>query len=178
MNGFDVMEPTEVREIESVMEIADSVTIPLDLTEWVGKAKLREWTLEHVDSYPWNSGELQALLKQQPNFEARRLFATLTLAYSSGLFGAEDILHACSQDAEFRPVRPTLLPRLPDFSGFRKLNLALLKASLVHVVTQALKSQFIEGETIDRLPPGLRRLVIENATERLSIARHMDRAGG
>jgi hypothetical protein len=59
---------------------------------------------------------------------------------------------------------------------FRKENRAAFKWSLTQIITRTLKSKFIDVSHVEVLPPGLRRHVVENAVERLEIARHMDRA--
>ena len=87
----------------------------------------------------------------------------------------EEIARCCSEEPEFRGVRPKLPPRTQELRRFRKENHALLKWSLAKVITRALISQFVERDTIEVLPPGLRRYVIENAIERLELARHIDR---
>ena len=74
-------------------------------------------------------------------------------------------------------MRPKLPPLRRRLKQFRKENRGVFKWCLANVITRALKTQFIEGESIDMLPPGLRRYVVQNAIERLDIARHMDRGG-
>jgi len=170
MNVMEMIEPP-------IIGLEDEIEIPADITDWVTKAELRGWIAELVDSLSWNNPELLERLKHHPEFEPRALLCTLTLAYATGVFSAEDIVRCCSRDAEFRPIRPTLAPLASDISTFRKLNRALLKELVAHVITRALKTQFIEGDSIRFFPAGLRRMIVENATERLDIARHMDRSG-
>ena len=100
---------------------------------------------------------------------------TMTLAYATGIFGADEIARHCSADPEFRALRPKLPPLAADLKKFRKENRGILKWCLANVITTALKKQFVECEGLDTLPPGLRRYVVQNAIERLEIARHMDR---
>jgi hypothetical protein len=57
------------------------------------------------------------------------------------------------------------------------MNRELVYEALAQVLVKAVKSQFIEGESVQFLPSGLRRLIVENAGERLDYARHMDRTG-
>jgi hypothetical protein len=149
--------------------------IPLDLNEWATPAQLRAWVKESTGTLDWDNPELLERLRLDPGFEPRAILETLTLAYATSVFHSEDVARACSRDANFRDLRPNLPVEAAEFSLFRKVNRALLKATLAHVLTTALKRQFIEAETIGRLPAGLRRLVIENTVERLDIARHMDR---
>lgn len=58
---------------------------------------------------------------------------------------------------------------------FRRENRGVFKWTLVNVLTRAMKAQFTEGDSIERLPSGLRAHVVENAIERLELARHVDR---
>ena len=166
---MDVMERPPV-------EIEEAVYLPTDLSDWVSKAELREWIVEHVDSFNWENPELLEQLQRSPDFEPKALLCTISLAYAIGAFGAEDVMRACSRDPEFKPVRPKLPPRAEDFSSFRKLNRVLINDVLLHVITRALKTQFIDADEFVLFPAGLRRMVAENATERLDLARHIDRS--
>jgi len=153
----------------------EELAIPLDLGTWVSGAQLREWIMSEVAKLDWTNAALLELLRKHPDFEPKALLNTMTFAYSVGVFSADEIARCCSEEAEFRGVRPKLPPRPAELKRFRRENRGLLKWCLAKVITQALKTQFIEGESIDAFPPGLRRFVVENATERLDVARHMDR---
>lgn len=166
---MDVMERPPV-------EIEEAVYLPTDLSEWVSKAQLRAWIVEYVDSMNWENPELKELLRRNPDFEPKALLCTIVLAYAIGLFGSEDVMRACSRDPEFKPIRPSLPPLLQDFGTFRKLNRLLIHEAMENIITRALMTQFVEAETLTRLPAGLRRLVVNNALERLNIARHLDRS--
>ena len=154
----------------------NELSIPLDLSEWVPVPQVREWIMTDVATLDWTNSDLLELLRQHPEFEPKALLNTMTLAYATGIFNAEEIVRRCSADLEFRVVRPKLPPLTAELKAFRKENRAILKWSLAKVTTRALKTRFLERETIDVLPMGLRRYVMENATERLDIARHMDRS--
>ena len=125
----------------------------------------------------WTNAGLLELLRKHPDFEPKALLNTMTFAYATGVFGAEEIARRCSEDSDFRGVRPKLPPRTAELKRFRIENRGLFKWCLVNVTSRALKSRFIEGDSLEILPPGLRRYVVENAIERLDIARHMDRSG-
>lgn len=153
----------------------EELSIPLDLSAWVPCSRLREWIKADVATLNWSSPELIELLRRSPEFEPQALLNTMTLAYATGIFGADEIARYCSADPEFRPVRPKLPPIAADLKQFRKENRGIIKWCLANVITRALKTQFIECDGIDTLPPGLRRYVVQNAIERLDIARHMDR---
>ncbi len=150
--------------------------IPLDLTEWVPASELRNWIMSNVATLDWTNAALLDFLKTHPDFEPKALLNTMTFAYAVGVFGAEEISRHCSTNADFRAVRPKLPPLAVELIRFRKENRGILKWTLAHVINQALKSQFSEGSEIDVFPPGLRRHIVTNATERLDIARHLDRS--
>lgn len=159
------------------MELDEELRIPVDLSRWVSKTDLRDWTVEIVDAWPWNNPRITELLKSNPGYEPRALLCTITLAYGLGIFSAEDIVRVCSSDPVFRPVRPSLPPQADEISSFRKANRGLIKEALAQLIVKALKTQFVEGDTIEFIPAGLRRLIVENAGERLDYSRHMDRNG-
>lgn len=152
----------------------EELAIPLDLGNWVSAAQLREWIMTEVARLDWTNAALMELLRRHPDFEPKALLNTMTFAYAIGVFSSDEIVRRCSEEPEFHGVRPKLPPRSAELKRFRKENRGLLKWCLVCVITQALKTQFLEGQSIETLPAGLRRFVVQNATERLDIARHMD----
>jgi hypothetical protein len=152
-----------------------TLVIPHDLSQWVPAALLRQWIMTDVAGLDWTNPEIMELLRRNPNFEPKALLNTLTFGYATGTFGAEEIARLCSVNPEFRTVRPKLPPEAEEFKAFRKENRGLLKWSLAHVITRALRTRFVDGETIEHFPAGLRRYVVQNAEDRLELARHMDR---
>ena len=171
----EAMETTVTWEIPTMTEQNQELRIPLDLSEWVLASELRNWIMSNVATLDWTNAALLDFLKTHPDFEPKALLNTMTFAYSVGVFGAEEIARHCSTSAEFRAVRPKLPPLVSDLRQFRKENRGLLKWTVANVITEALKSQFVEGNSINNIPAGLRRYVIDNAAERLDIARHLDR---
>jgi hypothetical protein len=171
------MNETATMEMERPLQTAeqDELSIPLDLSAWVPVATLREWIMSSVATLDWTNAELLEMLRLHPDFEPKALLNTMTFALATGIFGADEIARSCSSNPDFRGIRPRLPPVVSDLKQFRKENRGLLKWALAGVITRALKTQFIEGESIDVLPVGLRRYIFENATERLDIARHLDR---
>jgi transposase len=165
----------EMATMEKPLRAEDELTIPLDLSVWVPPAQLRDWIMADVATLNWTSADLLEILRKHPEFEPKALLNTMTFAYVIGIFGAEEIARRCSEDLEFRGVRPKLPPIAAELTRFRKENRGVFKWCLANVIGRALKSQLIEGDTIQNLPPGLHRYVVENATERLELARHMDR---
>jgi hypothetical protein len=162
------LEPPFLREQNQRLKI------PLDLTEWVKPAQLREWIVSNVATLEWTNAELIELLKVHTEFEPRALLNTMTFAYAVGIFGAEEMARSCSTDPDFRNIRPELPPLVSDLKEFRKQNRGIVKWALANVITRALKSQFIEGPAIEVLPVGLRHHVVDNAIERLEHARRID----
>ena len=170
------MNNTATLEMPTGTENEAELSIPLDLSQWVPCSQLGEWIKEEVGALNWNNPELLAALKRQPEHEPRAFLQTLTLGYATGVFGAEEIERHCSTDPDFRVLRPKCAPEPTELKQFRRVNLGLLKWCLVKVINRAGISQFIERDEIEVLPPGLRRYIVENATERLDLARHMDRS--
>jgi hypothetical protein len=165
--------------MEMPLETAErnGLSIPLDLSEWAPLSQLREWIMTDVATLDWTSSELMELLRQYPDFEPKALLNTMTLGYATGVFAAEEIARRCSTDIDFRAVRPKLPPVATELKVFRKENRGVFKWTLAKIITRALKTRFIDGESFVNLPPGLRRAVVANAIERLELARHMDRTG-
>jgi hypothetical protein len=163
--------------MEKPLRAEDEVSIPLDLSVWVPAAQLRDWIMADVATLNWTSPELLEILRKHPDFEPKALLNTMAFAYVTGVFSADEVERRCSTDLEFRGVRPKLPPIASELKRFRKENLGVMKWCLVNVISRALKTQFIEGNDMETLPPGLRRHVVENASERLELARHMDRTG-
>jgi hypothetical protein len=155
----------------------DKLSIPLDLSEWVPVSELRDWIMTDVATLDWTNPELIDLLRQFPDFEPKALLNTMTLGYATGIFAAEEIARRCSTDVEFRGARPKLPPVAVELKAFRRENRGVLKWALVKVITRAFRTQFIDGDSFQNLPAGLRRAVLANASERLDLARHMDRTG-
>jgi hypothetical protein len=161
--------------MEKPLRAEDEMTIPLDLSVWVPQAQLRDWIMTDVATLNWTSAELLEILRKHPDFEPKALLNTMTFAYATAVFAAEEIARRCSEDIEFRGVRPKLPPIASELTRFRKENRGMFKWCLVNIISRALKSQLIERDTIQTLPPGLHRYVVENAIQRLELARHMDR---
>jgi hypothetical protein len=157
------------------MEIGDEVIIPVDLTEWVGANQLREWISETVDGLNWDNPDLVDALRRHPDAEPQALLTAIVYAYLTGVYGSDEVVRLCAQAPELKPRRPKLPPLVEDVSAFRKMNRGVIHLVLVHVIAKVLKTQFVDGDMISVFPAGLRRLIVENAFERINIARHMDR---
>jgi hypothetical protein len=171
-----LMNETVTMEMPLKME-QEELSIPLDLSLWVPASQLRDWIMSDVATLDWTNEELLEMLREHPEFEPKALLNTMVLGYATGIFGAEEIARHCSEDIVFRGVRPKLPPIPAEMKKFRKENRGVIKWCLVNVITRVLKSRFVERDHIKPLPSGLRRYVVDNAIERLDLARHMDRSG-
>lgn len=161
--------PTETIELDAQLRL------PWDLTEWVGKPRLLEWIDEEMARLNWSNPELMAHLLTHPEFQPRRLLTLLTAAYLTAVFESEDIVDRCYSDATLRGICGTqAAPQRQSIGRFRRDNRGLLRWLMEQVLTRAMRTHF-EVET-GRLPAGLKRYLHDNATERLELARHMDRA--
>jgi hypothetical protein len=153
---------------------SQALSIPLDLTEWAPVDQLRDWIVANVATLDWTNAEIVELLQTHPDFQPRALLNTVVFAYAVGIFGAEEIARSCSTNPDFRTLRPRLPPIVSDLKQFRRGNRGILKWALADVISRALKSQLIEGPSLEALPMGLRRYMLDNARARLDLARHID----
>jgi hypothetical protein len=170
------MNETATLEMPAMTANDEALSIPLDLSQWVPVPQLREWIKLDVASLDWASVERMEVLRPNPDFEPEAVLNSMALAYATGVFTADEIARRCSADIEFRTVRPKLPPIPAELKAFRKENRAVFKWCLTKVITRALKTQFVEGDSVEDPPPGVRRYVVENAVERLELARHLDRS--
>ena len=160
--------------VESI-EFDAQLRLPWDLTEWIGKPRLVGWVDAEIARLNWDNPELKAHLMTHPEFQPRRLLNLLTTAYLVAVFESEDIIERCYSDPVFRAIcGSAAVPQRQTLGRFRRDNRGLLRWLLEQVLTRAMRSHF-DAET-GRLPAGLKRYFHENATERLELARHMDRA--
>jgi hypothetical protein len=161
--------PTEIIELDAQLRL------PWDLTEWVAKPRLLEWIEEEIARLNWGNPELTAHLLTHPEFQPRRFLLLLTAAYLTAVFESEDIVDRCYSDAALRSIfGPDAAPQRPAIGRFRRDNRGLLRWVMEQVLTRAMRTHF--DVPTGRLPAGLKRYLHENATERLELARHMDRA--
>src|SRR5262249_37660977 len=59
-------------------EQGDRTDIPWDLTLWVDRAKLAEWTAEVVGTLGWNSPNAVEYLRSRPGYLPRQWLSLLT----------------------------------------------------------------------------------------------------
>lgn len=148
--------------------------LPLDLSEWCHKETLLAWIEQEVEALDWKNTELVNYLNAHPSYHPKSLLCLLTLGYATGNFESEEIVRLCFADETFRSLCPGAFPSPPELGRFRRENRGLLRWLLTEILKRALRSKFELGDGL--LPAGLKAFLIETATVRLDIARHVDRA--
>lgn len=155
--------------------VDERLSVPWNIAEWVDVSTLRGWVDEEIGALHWSSPELQKFVAENPNFRPRVLLTLLSLAYSTGHYESEEISHLCASDPELRAICGPALPSTRALDRFRRENRGLLKWVLVQILKRALRARY--NLNLSVLPAGLKQHLVQLATERLDIARHMDRAG-
>jgi hypothetical protein len=153
----------------------ERLSVPWNIAEWADAKTIRAWVCEEIDALDWSSAELAKFLRDNPNFRPRVLLTILSYAYSTGNYESEEISHLCASDPELRAMCGQNLPSSRALDRFRRENRGLLKWVLVQILKRALRAQY--GLNPSVMPAGLKQHLIQLATERLDMARHMDRAG-
>jgi hypothetical protein len=149
-------------------------SLPWDLTQWIDAQTLRGWVDDEIDTLDWSNPELATLLAQNPRFRPRTLLTLLGYAYASGTYESEEISVLGATDPAFREICGKDAPATRALERFRRENRGLLKWVLVQIFKRALREK--HGLNTSLLPSGLKQYLVELATERLNLARHMDRA--
>lgn len=152
----------------------EKFSVPLDLTEWVDAKAIRTWVNEEINTLDWSNPELAKALALNPKLRPRELLTILGYAYGIGTYESEEISRLCTSDRVFRELCGKDAPSDRTLERFRRENRGLLKWILVQVFKRALREK--HGLNISLLPSGLKQYLVELATERLNLARHMDRA--
>jgi hypothetical protein len=157
-----------------IPEQTGKLSIPWDITEWLDKSSLLTHIAEDIDSLDWKNPELVEFLRTNPNFQARFLLILITYAYTMGICESEDVAELCFGDAELKRWVPARPPSPAAITRFRRENRGLLKWSVGQAIKHALRRRFELGDA--PLPPGFKRLIIDAATSRIDVGRHMDRS--
>ena len=155
-----------------MVDLEARFSLPLDVREWVGECRLLEWVEEEVDRLEWDSAEVLQYLEKHPEYRPRMMLCLLTYAYITQVLGADEIVRRCYSDTVFRLICENGAPTADAVSRFRREHRALLKSLLARVLLRALSERHELGR--EMLPAGLKRYLVNNAIERLDIARHMD----
>jgi hypothetical protein len=153
----------------------ERLSVPWNIAEWVDASAIRGWVDEEIASLDWQNPELLNFLRENPKFRARVLLTILSYAYSTGVYESEEIARLCTVDPALREVCQGEFPSTRMLDRFRRENRGLLKWVLVQILKRALRVRHNLNTSI--LPAGVKQHLIDLATERLDLARHMDRAG-
>jgi len=148
--------------------------LPWDLTSWAERPMLLRWITEEVETLDWQNSELVEFLRANPSFQARALLILITYAYALGACESDDVVTLSYQEPALKTLLSSHHPSATAVSRFRREHRGLLKWSLVQCFKRALRHHYEMGDT--PIPPGLRRALGEAATNRLDLARHMDRS--
>ncbi len=147
----------------------DRLDIPWDLSEWVDKPTLLQWIVEDIDTLDWDNTDLVEYLRQHPDYQPKMLLQLLTYAYSTGAFGAQDVELIFYEDKDFQTLGWDRSLTVKSISRFRRENRGLFKWTIYQVLQKAIRRQFDLGDRL--FPAGLKRYLVEKATERLDLAR-------
>lgn len=153
----------------------ERLSVPWNLTEWIDAQAIRQWVDEEIATLDWNNSELLKLLRENPKLRARELLTALSFAYCTGIYESQEVSELCGSDLILRSICGESLPSTRMLERFRRENRGLLKWVLVQILKRALRSKYSLNTSM--LPAGLRQHLVDLATERLDVARHMDRAG-
>jgi len=151
----------------------EGFSVPWDLSEWIDTSLLQNWVMAEVDAFNWNDPRLRALLERHPEFQPRELLALSVYAYTIGILDSEEISFQSVHGSPLHSMSRGCLHSSRDLSRFRKTNRGLIRYVLTQVLKRAARHRYGFGLL---LPAGLRRVLEQNAGERLELARHMDRA--
>ena len=153
----------------------ERLSVPWNIAEWVDVAVIRGWVEEEIASLDWQNPELLKFLRENPRFRARVLLTILSYAYCTGVYESEEVSRLCAVDPTLREICSEEFPSTRMLDRFRRENRGLLKWVLVQILKRALRAK--HGLNTSILPAGLKQHLVDLATERLDVARHMDRAG-
>lgn len=153
----------------------ERLSVPWNLTEWVDAPSIRQWVDEEIVTLDWSNPELLKLLRENPKLRARELLTILSYAYCTGVYESQEVSELCASDPILRSICGENLPSTRMLERFRRENRGLLKWVLVQILKRALRAKYNVNTSM--LPAGLRQHLVDLATERLDLARHMDRAG-
>ena len=153
----------------------ERLSVPWNVAEWVDPATIRAWVDEEIATLDWKNPELVKFLRENPKLRARILLTILSYAYCTGVYESEEVSQLCGTDATLRQICGDDVPSTRMLDRFRRENRGLLKWVLVQILKRALRAR--HNLNTSMLPAGLKQHLVDLATERLDLARHMDRAG-
>jgi hypothetical protein len=153
-------------------EQEEQFNLPANLTEWADPSTVTRWVEEEVGNLDWDNPEVTGYLQHHPDYQPKRLMSLLCYAYATEVFGSDEIVRLCYEDAIYRGLCQGRAPQKRELIRFRRENRGLLRGVLAYVFIRAVRERFDLGTTL--IPPGLKRLLLDNAVERLDTARHLD----
>jgi transposase-like protein DUF772 len=153
----------------------ERLSVPWNIAEWVDPATIRAWVEEEIATLDWQNPELVKFLRENPKLRARVLLTILSYAYCTGVYESEEVSELCATDPTLRQICGEDVPSTRMLDRFRRENRGLLKWVLVQILKRALRARYNLNTSM--LPAGLKQHLVDLATERLDLARHMDRAG-
>ena len=162
-----------LEQFETQMD-KDKLRIPLDLAEWVDGNVMLAWVRGEIETLNWANPELQKQLQAHRDFRPKELLILMTYAYGRGILESEEIVLARTNNPDFKGLWAGPGPTAKEIERFRRQNRALLRWALVQILNRALISKAQLGDI--RHLAGVREALREAASERLDLARHMDRA--
>jgi transposase len=147
--------------------------VPWDLREWAPPAQLLAWVEEELDALDWDNPELVQAAEQRLQYGPRSLLTLLVYAYLVAIYESEEIVSACYTDQVLRSLCGGKVPGPGSVKRFRRENRGLLRWCLARLLLRAVREHYEAGDAA--LPAGIRRHLEDLATQRLDIARHLDR---
>jgi hypothetical protein len=145
---------------------------PLDIREWIGPWLLASWIEEEADRLGRIEANVADFLRQSSDNAPGRVLRLLTFAYASRVFESDEIIQKCFSDAAFRGMCDGEPPSAQELRCFRRNHRVLLERSLSRILLRAVRQRFGLDFAIPQ--PELEADMLDRATERLNIARHMD----
>jgi hypothetical protein len=153
----------------------ERLSVPWNIAEWVDNQTVRAWVEEEIATLDWKNPELLAFLRENPNLRARVLLTVLGYAYCTGVYDSEEVSGLCATEPTLRAICGDQLPSARILDRFRRENRGILKWVLVQILKRGLRTRYNLNTSL--LPAGLRQYLVELATERLDLERHIDRPG-
>ena len=151
----------------------DQLGLPWDLREWLEREEILQTLARLLETIDWSNPSVVAFEEKHPAFRPRMFLTLLPYAYAIGLYSSQDIAEACYTDQTFRSISAGDPPTPRNIMAFRRENRGLIQWLMVELFKQAIKTKFDLGDFL--VPTGLKKCLADAATERLDVARHIDR---
>jgi len=151
----------------------DELGLPWDLTEWLDREEMLQTLARLLETIDWSNPNVVAFEQKHPAFRPKMFLILLPYAYAIGLYSSQDIAEACYTDQSLRSISAGDPPTAREIMAFRRENRGLVQWLLAELFKQAIKSKYDLGDFL--VPTGLNKCLADAATERLDVARHIDR---